>query len=117
MVRHCGVLVLTAHNWFFFTYSLSMALYSFSLSSSSLAILFKVNIGHPDSGCAHGLGPGCAAAAGNMTSMWLKIGGIGIDTAFGYHNQVYAFASSSFSCFLFSRRWYNRAVCVAACPP
>lgn len=50
-------------------------------------VMPAVNIGHPDSGCEHGLGPGCAAAAENMTLMWLKIGGIGIDTAFGYQNQ------------------------------
>jgi len=50
-------------------------------------IMPAVNIGHPDSGCTHGLGPGCAAAAGNMTLMWLKIGGVGIDTAYGYQNQ------------------------------
>lgn len=43
-----------------------------------------VNVGHPDSGCKHGVGPGCAAAAYNETLLWLSIGGHGIDTAFGY---------------------------------
>mmetsp|Transcript_3755 Transcript_3755/g.9443 ORF Transcript_3755/g.9443 Transcript_3755/m.9443 type:complete len:299 (+) Transcript_3755:90-986(+) len=46
-----------------------------------------VSIGHPDDGCTHGRGPGCAAAALNMTAMWLRIGGRGIDTAQAYDNQ------------------------------
>ena len=45
------------------------------------------NVGHPDHGCKHGLGPGCAAAAFNETAQWLRIGGRGVDTAFGYENQ------------------------------
>lgn len=45
------------------------------------------NVGHPDDGCQHGVGPGCAAAATNETLLWLKIGGRGVDTAFGYQNQ------------------------------
>ena len=47
-----------------------------------------VNCGHPDAGCQHGLGPGCAAAAQNMSMMWLRLGGRGLDTAFGYDNQA-----------------------------
>jgi 2,5-diketo-D-gluconate reductase A len=46
-----------------------------------------VNVGHPDDGCQHGIGPGCAAAAMNETALWLRIGGRGVDTAFGYQNQ------------------------------
>ena len=39
-----------------------------------------VNCGHPDANCSHGVGPGCAAAALNLTRLWLSIGGRGIDT-------------------------------------
>jgi diketogulonate reductase-like aldo/keto reductase len=45
------------------------------------------NVGHPDDGCQHGIGPGCAAAATNETALWLRVGGRGVDTAFGYQNQ------------------------------
>ena len=50
-----------------------------------------VSIGHPDSipsgPCVHGRGKGCAAAMGNMTLEWLRLGGRGIDTAYDYGNQ------------------------------
>eukprot|EP00040_Diaphanoeca_grandis_P016929 m.87801 g.87801 ORF g.87801 m.87801 type:complete len:312 (-) comp26120_c0_seq1:101-1036(-) len=48
-----------------------------------------VNVGHPDgSNCTHGVGPGCQAADLNMTEIWLRVGGRGIDTAFEYDNQA-----------------------------
>ena len=47
-----------------------------------------VSCGHPDAttgvNCTHGKGPGCAAVAGEMASMWLKLGGRGLDTAASY---------------------------------
>lgn len=47
-----------------------------------------VSCGHPDAtagvNCTHGKGPGCAAVAGEMASMWLKMGGRGLDTAASY---------------------------------
>jgi len=50
-----------------------------------------VSIGHPDdtptSNCSHGIGPGCNATAQAMVEMWLAIGGVGVDTAFGYQSQ------------------------------
>jgi diketogulonate reductase-like aldo/keto reductase len=50
-----------------------------------------VSCGHPDDtasvNCTHGKGPGCAAVAGKMATMWLKLGGTGLDTAASYENQ------------------------------
>ncbi len=47
-----------------------------------------VSCGHPDVttgvNCTHGKGPGCATVAGKMASMWLKLGGRGLDTAASY---------------------------------
>ena len=51
-----------------------------------------VSCGHPDetptSNCTHGVGPGCNATAMKMVESWLSIGGVGVDTAFGYNNQI-----------------------------
>ena len=51
-----------------------------------------VSVGHADSTsagtpCVHGRGPGCAEASQNMTLMWLRLGGRGVDTAYEYANQ------------------------------
>ena len=42
------------------------------------------SVGHPDKDCSwKGVGPGCDVAQ-NMTEMWLRLGGRGIDTAADY---------------------------------
>ena len=51
------------------------------------------SVGHPDTNCTHGKGPGCAQRALPLTAMWLRLGGRGIDTAMGYGNQQYVGAA------------------------
>ena len=42
------------------------------------------SVGHPDSNCSwKGVGPGCAVGQ-NMTELWMRLGGRGIDTARDY---------------------------------
>jgi diketogulonate reductase-like aldo/keto reductase len=81
------LLLVAANAWTNYVPSMSGPVILPPVEIAPTVFMPMMNVGHPNGNCTHGVGPGCAIEAENMTITWLTIGGRGIDTAMEYQNQ------------------------------